>query len=427
MLSAASSHGATAAEAVISSNRGLSATVRLGEPETIEHTHDQGLGVSVYFGHRKGSASSTDLSPGAIEETVAKACAIARYTSEDDCSGLADPEMLATDIADLDLYHPWDIDTQAALELAITCEDAARNHDQRIVNSEGATLNTSTGNFVYGNSDGFLHGYPVSRHSMSCSVVAGQDGDMQSDYWYDSNRIADRLKSAHSIGEQAASRAVAKLKPRQLPTQNSPVIFQADTATGLLRGLMGAIGGHAQYRKASFLHDHLDQSIFPDWVNIGEQPLLVQEQGSAPFDSEGVATQERKLVENGHLKSYVLDSYSARKLGMKSTGNAGGVRNLYIESGDLDLDALCKEMGRGLLVTELMGQGLNTVTGDYSRGAAGFWIEDGCIQYPVSEITIAGNMKAIYQQLLAVGNDTDFPGSTRTGSWLIESMTIAGT
>ncbi|WP_041064434.1 metalloprotease PmbA [Thiolapillus brandeum] len=426
LLSEAKKQGASAADAAVSSSAGLSLTVRMGDVETIEHTRDQGLSVTVYFGHRKGSANTTDLKPAALREAVSKACTIARYTSEDDCAGLAPPELLAHDYPELDLYHPWDIDTEQARALALETEQAARDFDPRISNSEGATLNTQSGSFIYGNSNGFVGGYPTTRHGLSCVILA-QDGDcMQRDYWYDSRRDWQELKSPQSIGEKAARNAVAKLHGRKLGTCQAPVIFHADIAPHLLRSFTGAIRGHAQYRQSSFLLDSLQQQIFPEWVEILEDPHIPRELASAPFDNEGVATNAKHLIRDGRLQTYLLDSYSACRLGMQTTGNAGGVRNLSINTGNLSLEQMLREMGRGLLVTELMGQGINSVTGDYSRGAAGFWVEHGEIQYPVEEITIAGNLKDMYQQLLAVGNDTDIPGSVHTGSWWIAQMTIAG-
>ncbi len=426
LLAEARRQGADAADAAVSSSAGLSVTVRLGEVETIEHHRDQGLGVTVYFGRRKGSASTTDLSPAALKEAVARACAIARYTSEDPCAGLADPELLARDWPDLDLHHPWEITPEQAIDIARTCEQAALDFDPRVSNSEGATLNTVEGSFVYGNSHGFLGGYPTTRHTLSCVVMAQEGDSMQRDWWYDSRRAAEELATPEAIGRRAGERAVARLGARKLGTCEAPVIFRADVAPGLLRSLVGAIRGHAQYRESSFLLGALGQSIFPDWVRIHEDPLLPRGLASAPFDNEGVATRPRDFVRDGVLHSYVLDSYSACKLEMQTTGNAGGVRNLAIESSGQGLEELLKQMDRGLLVTELMGQGVNPVTGDYSRGAAGFWVENGAIQHPVEEITIAGNLRQMYQDLVAVGSDSDIPGSVRTGSWLIEKMTIAG-
>lgn len=426
LLTEAKKQGASSAEAAVSSDSGLSASVRMGDVETIEHTRDNGLGISVYFGQRKGSASTSDLSRQAIIDTVKAACSIASYTSEDDCSGLADPELMARDIPDLDLYHPWTIEVDAAIELGIKCEAAALNYAPQINNSEGATLNTHSGLHVYGNSHGFLGGYPSSRHSLSCSVLGEDEQGMQRDYWYTSGRAATDLEAAEAVGLKAGERTLNRLGARKISTREAPVIFQADMAVGLLRNLIGAISGSALYRQSSFLVDHLGKQIFPEFVRIHENPLLPRGLASASFDSEGVATRARDLVDQGTLQSYVLGSYSARKLGMETTGNAGGVRNLTIEQGDLDLPGLLKKMDKGLLVTELMGHGINMVTGDYSRGAAGFWVENGEIQYPVEEITIAGNLKQMFMQLIAVGNDIDPRTSVRTGSWLIESMTVAG-
>lgn len=426
LLSEAKKQGASSAEAVISSDAGLSATVRMGDVETIEHTRDNALGISVYFGQRKGSASTSDLSSQAIIDTVKAACSIASYTSEDDCTGLADPELMAKEIPDLDLYHPWSIDVDEAINLGKICEAAALDYAPEINNSEGATLNSHSGLKVYGNSHGFIGGYPSSRHSLSCSVLGQDNKGMQRDYWYSSGRSTTDLEDAEAVGRKAGERTLARLNARKISTREAPVIFQADMAVGLLRSLMGAISGSAIYRQSSFLLDHLKKQIFPDFVNIHENPLLQRGLSSAPFDSEGVATKPRSIVSEGILQGYVLSSYSARKLGMQTTGNAGGVRNLTIEQGEQDLTDLLKQMDQGLLITELMGHGVNTVTGDYSRGAAGFWVENGEIQYPVEEITVAGNLKQMFMQLLAVGNDIDPRTSVRTGSWLIESMTIAG-
>ena len=426
LLAEAKRQGASAADAAVSSSAGLSVTVRLGEPETLEHNRDQGMGITVYFGHRKGSANTTDLSPAALREAVAKACAIARNGSEDPCAGLADPKLLARHWPDLDLHHPWPIEVEEAIELARRCEQAALDQDPRITNSEGATFNTSSGCFVYGNSHGFMGGYPTSRHGLSCIVMA-QEGDcMQRDWWYDARRAAEDLATPEEIGRRAAERTLARLGARKLGTCSAPVIFRADVAPSLLRSFIGAIRGHAQYRQASFLLDTLGEPLFPEWVRIHENPLLPRGLASAPFDTEGVATQPQEFIHQGRLQRYVLDSYSACKLGLESTGNAGGVRNLAIDHTGQPLEALLATMERGLLVTELMGQGVNPVTGDYSRGASGFWVEGGQIQYPVEEITIAGNLRQMFQQLLAVGSDDQIPGSMRTGSWLIEQMTIAG-
>jgi PmbA protein len=426
LLAEAHRQGADAAEAGVSQDAGLSVGVRLGEVETVEHTRDNALGVTVYFGHRRGSASTSDLSPRAVEDTVRAACNIARYTQEDPCSGLADAELMARQVPDLDLFHPWDIGAEHAIELALHCERSALELDPRIDNSEGANLNTHAGIHVYGNSHGFLGGYPSSRHTLSCAVLGRQGEEMQREYWWTTGRSQDDLETPEQVGRKAAERTLARLGSRRLATRQAPVLFQADCAVSLLRHLVGAIRGSALYREASFLLGRLDTQVFPDFVHIQENPRLPRGLGSAPFDNEGVATYAKDLVAEGVLRSYILDSYSARKLGMRTTGNAGGVRNLSIVSGDLDRDGLLQEMGTGLLVTELMGSGANPVTGDYSRGAAGFWVENGSIAYPVEEITIAGNLKDMYLGLLAVGSDIDARGSTRTGSWLIDRMTIAG-
>jgi len=426
LLEEARQQGADQAEAGVHAQHGLDLTVRLGETETIEHTNDHGLGISVYFGQRKGSANTTDLRPEAIRETVAAACAIARHTEEDPAAGLANPDLMAKEIPDLDLNHPWDIDPQQAAEIARECEDAARAFDPRIDNSEGASVHTQSGLFVYGNTHGFVGGYPTTRHSLSCAVLASADGDMQRDYWYSSSRVPGQLETPRSVGEEAARRTVARLGSRKLATTECPVIFKADVATSLLRALFSAIRGAALYRKASFLLDQLGEPIFPDWVNVNEEPLLPRGLASAPFDNEGVATRANQIIDGGVLRTYLLDSYSGRKLGMESTGHAGSVRNVRIDNTGESLEQLMDRIEQGLIVTELMGQGSNTVTGDYSRGAAGFWVENGEIAYPVSEITIAGNLRDMFGGLLAVGGDNQIPGSIDTGSWLIERMTVAG-
>ncbi len=426
LLEEARQQGATQAEAGVQVRQGLDLTVRLGKTETIERTRDQGLGVTVYFGQRKGSANTTDLRPEAIRETVAAACRIARHTAEDPAAGLADAALMAREIPDLDLDHPWEIDPAEVAAIACRCEDAARGHDPRIRNSEGATLHTGRGLFVYGNSHGFLGGYPTTRHSLSCAILAEQDGEMQRDYWFSSARAAEDLQAPETIGEIAARRAVARLGARKIDTTECPVIFHAELAPSLLYALFNAIRGPSLYRKASFLLDSLGEAIFPDWVCISEDPHRPRGLASAPFDNEGVATQARDLVAGGVLQGYILDSYSARKLGMQSTGNAGGVRNTCIDSSGETFEQLLARMQCGLVVTELMGQGSNTVTGDYSRGAAGFWVENGQIAYPVAEVTVAGNLRQIFGGLLAVGCDNDIPGAVDTGSWLIDRMTVAG-
>lgn len=426
LLDEARRQGASAAEAGLSQESGLSVTARLGDVETIEHHCDQGLGITVYFGQRKGSASTTDLSPDSIKETVAAACSIARHTNTDDCAGLPDRELLATEFPDLDLYHPWPIHADEAISIAIECEDAARGYHADITNSEGATVNSHQGVRVFGNTLGFLHERLSTRHSLSCSVLAERDGSMQRDYWYSVSRDPCGLEAAADIGRKAAERTVRRLGAKSLTTRQSPVLFAAEIAGGLLGSLISAVSGGALYRKSSFLLGALDQQLFPEFVHIHEQPHLKKALGSVVYDAEGVATKARDIVSAGRLRSYVLNTYSARKLGLKSTGNAGGVHNLTIDPGPFDFNGLLKELGTGLLVTELMGQGVNMVNGDYSRGAAGFWVENGAILYPVEEITIAGNLKDMYRHIVAVGNDVDLRGNIRTGSILVESMAIAG-
>ncbi|MGR9115289.1 MAG: metalloprotease PmbA [Gammaproteobacteria bacterium] len=426
LLDEAHKQGASAAEAGLSVESGLSVTARLGEVETIEHHRDQGLGVTVYFGQRKGSASTTDLSEASIIETVAAACSFARFGSEDPCAGLPDKDWLATEFPELDLFHPWSLTADHAIELAVACEQAARSFHSNITNSEGATVNSHRGIRVLGNSLGFLQGRPSTRHSISCSVL-GQRGDsMQRDYWYTVARDPGKLEPVEQVGRKAAERTLRRLEGRTLSTRKCPVLYAAEVASGLLGTFIGAISGGNLYRKSSFLLNALDSQIFPEFIHIHEQPYLPGALGSASYDAEGVATQTRDLVRAGVLKDYVLNTYAARKLDLRSTGNAGGVHNLSLDSGSEDFQGMLRQMGTGLLVTELMGQGVNMVTGDYSRGAAGFWVENGEIQYPVEEITIAGNLKDMFKHIVAVGNDVDYRGNIRTGSILVERMSIAG-
>jgi PmbA protein len=421
--------GATSAETAVSSSSGLGVNVRMGEVETIEHTRDKALGVSVYIGHKKGSASTTDFSSTAVKECVAAACGIARHTADDEYAGLADPELMAADIPDLDLHHPWDLAPEAAIDIALETEAAARDLDSRIVNSEGAGVGRAEGIQVYANSHGFSAGYPSSRHNISCAVIAGDDDGMQRDYWYSASRDPRLLEAAEDVGRRAAERSLRRLGSRRLSTRTVPVLFSAQIATGLLGHFVNAVRGGNLYRKASFLVDALGTAVFPDHMRIHEQPHLPGAIGSAAFDSEGVATRDRDLISGGILRGYVLSSYSARKLGMQTTANAGGVHNLTADPspGDADLDQLLEAMGSGLYVTELMGMGVNTVTGDYSRGAAGFWVESGVIQYPVEEITIAGNLRDMFRGIQAIGADQDRRGNIRTGSVIVDAMTVAGT
>ncbi len=425
-LDEAGSQGATACEAAVSFGSALSVTVRLGEVETLEYHRNRGLGVTVYFEQRKGSASTSDWRPEAIRETVYAACAIARHTAADPYAGLADPDRLARQVPDLDLYYPWDLRAEQAIDIARVCEAAALQHDPRIRNSEGGSVSTHSVQVFYGNSNGFSNGYPTSRHSFSCSVIAQDDEGMQRDYWYSIARDPADLEAAEEIGHEAAVRALRRLHSRRLSTRQVPVLFAPELARGVIGHFIGAIRGGSLYRKASFLVDHLGKQVFPDYLSIREEPHLPKALGSAPFDSEGVATAPRDLVRNGVLQGYVLDSYSARRLGMQTTGNAGGVHNLIVGTGTLGFDALLKQMDTGLLVTHLMGHGINLVTGDYSRGASGFWVEGGEIQYPVEEITIASNLAQMFLGISAIGNDVDPRGNIRCGSLLVDKMTVAG-
>jgi PmbA protein len=427
-LEEARRQGATQAEADVSVSQGLSVNVRLREVDTIEYQRDKGLGVTVYFGKRKGSASTADLTAAAVRETVEKACAIARYTAEDPYAGLIDAELLAREIPDLDLDHPWELTPERAIELARECEAAGLGVDARVNNSEGAAVNTHRATGVYGNSLGFLAGYSSTNHSLSCSLVAQDGDDMQRDYWYTVARDPRDLEDAASIGRTAGQRALSRLGAQRLSTRKTPVAFTPDLARGLFRSFIGAISGPSQYRKSSFLLDAAGEQVFPAFLSMQERPHIAKGLASSPFDQEGAVTRDRELVRAGVLDGYVLGSYSARRLGLKSTGNAGGIHNLIVSSADgaLDEAAFLRRIGTGLLVTELMGQGVNGVTGDYSRGASGFWVEAGAIAYPVQEITIAGNLKPMFRDIIALGSDVDARGSIRTGSVLIGEMTIAG-
>ena len=426
IVAEAKRQGATACEVAVSLEQGLSTTVRQREVETVEFNRDQGFGITLYVGHRKGSASTSASGPDAIRETVAAALAIAKHTSEDEASGLADAALMAKDQPDFDLYHPWDITPEQAIERALICEAAAFDADSRIKNADGTTLNVHQGCRVYGNSHGFIGGYASTRHSLSCVMIAEGEGQMQRDYWYDVNRRGELLMDAKLIGQKAAERAASRLGARPVPTCEVPVLFSAELAGGLFGSFMGAISGGNLYRKSSFLEGAMGQRLFPEWMTIDERPHLVGAMGSSAFDGDGLATYAKPFVENGDLVSYILSTYSGRKLGLPSTANAGGVHNLFVSHGTEDQAALIRRMGRGLLVTELMGSGLNMVTGDYSRGAAGFWIENGEIQFPVQEVTIAGNMRDMFKQIVAVSSDLELRSNIRTGSVLIEKMMVAG-
>lgn len=418
--------GASSAEADASLSQGSSLTVRLGEIETIEHNRDKSLSLTVYFGNKSGSASTSDMSNEAIKNTVDAACSIARLTAEDDCGGLADADQMANEFPDLDLWYPWNPDADTARDMALQCEDVARKTGNAISNSEGATVSSHEGVGIYANTHGFSGTRYGTRHSLSCSVIASDGEAMERDYWYTVARDRSALQTAEEVGRIAGQRTLNRLGSRKITTCQTPVIYEAQAAGSLLSHLISAISGGALYRKSSFLLDHKGEKIFPDHINISEQPYRPKGLGSAAFDNEGVATRERSIINGGVLMDYVLGSYSARKLGVQTTGNAGGVHNLVIEHGDKDLPALMKQMGTGLLVTELIGFGVNNVTGDYSRGAAGYWVENGEIQYPVSEITVAGNLLDIFQSFVEVGNDLDKRGNTITGSILVEQMTVAG-
>jgi len=426
ILAAAKAGGASAAETEVSQAVGQSVTVRKGEVETIAYNRDKGLGVTVFVGKRRGNASTADFSDASIRTTVDKALAIARYTAEDDAAGLADPDRLARDWPELDLYHPWELPVERAIELGREAEAAALRVDSRITNSEGASVARGESEFVYANSLGFCGGYRSSRHHIDCSVIGEDHGAMQRDYWYSAARAAEDLLTADAVGRIAGERTARRLNARKLGTMECPVLFEAPEAADLIGYFVQAVSGGSLYRKSSFLPDALGREIFAPHIDLREEPHLPRARGSAPFDNDGVATQPRDVVKGGVVHGYFLGSYSARKLGMASTGNAGGAHNLVLAHGPDDVAALIKRMGRGLFVTEQLGQGVNAVTGDFSRGAAGYWIEDGAIAYPVEEITIAGNLREMFRDIVAVGNDVDRRGSRHTGSILVGRMTIAG-
>lgn len=415
------------AEVAVTKVSGLSVSARLQEIENVEFTNDGALGISVYMGQQKGNASTSDLSESAIKNAVEAALAIAKYTSPDDCTGLADKDLMAFDAPDLELYHAADVNVDKATELALQAEKAALEADERIINSNGASFNSHTGVKVYGNSHGMLQSYLSSRYSLSCSVIGGVEDALENDYEYTISREFDKLQSPIWVGENCAKKVVSRLNPQKLSTREVPVIFLNDVATGLISHFAAAISGGSLYRKSSFLLDHLGKQVLPDWFNISERPHLLRRLASTPFDSEGVRTQDREIVENGILQTYLVTSYSGKKLGMPSTGHAGGIHNWLVKPNLTGgLTALLRQMGTGLLVTDVMGQGVNIVTGDYSRGASGFWVENGEIQYPVAEITIAGQLQDTLKNMLAVADDIEHRSNIQTGSILLDKMKISG-
>ena len=418
--------GATQAEVSLNLDRGLDVNVRMGEVETVEHTRDRSVSITVYFGGRKGSASTADVQPASIATSIDQACAIARHTEEDPCAGLADAARMATFFPDLDQWHPWALDAADAIELGIAAEAAGRALDARLHNSDGASVSSGSSIAVYANTHGFLGRESGTRHTISCSLL-GEDGSaMQRDYWYTTAVAREDLEPAEAVGRRAGERTLARLNPRKLSTRACPVLFVPEVARSLIGHLVGAVSGGALYRRASFLLDSVGEPLFPDWFSILERPHLKRGAGSGAFDGEGVATIDSDLVRDGVLARYILGSYSARKLGLQSTGNAGGIHNLLVPANAGGFADLLRQLDTGFLVTELMGQGVNTVTGDYSRGATGFWVERGVIAYPVDEVTIAGNLREMFRRIVAVGSDIDTRGAIRTGSILLESMMVAG-
>ncbi len=418
--------GATA-EVGVTKVSGLSVSTRLQEIENVEFTNDGALGISVYLGQQKGNASTSDLSEEAIKNTVEAALAIAKYTSPDDCTGLADKELMAFEAPDLALYHSANVDVEQATKLALEAEKSALEYDAKIVNSNGASFNSHTGVRVYGNTHGMLQSYLSSRYSLSCSVIGGELDQLENDYEYTVSREFDALSPADWVGQNCAKKVIARLNPQKLTTREVPVIFLNDVATGLISHLTGAISGGSLYRKSSFLLDHLGKQVLPDWFQISERPHLLKRLASTPFDSEGVRTQDLEIIQDGVLQTYLLTSYSGRKMGMQSTGHAGGIHNWLVKPNLTGgLTALLRQMGTGLLVTDVMGQGVNIVTGDYSRGAAGFWVENGEIQYPVAEITIAGQLQDMLKNIVAVADDVEHRSNIQTGSILLDKMKISG-
>lgn len=426
ILEEAKTQGATAAELSLSIDEGLSVKVRNGEVDTVEHSRDKGMGVTVFFGQRKGSASSSDFNSEALKQTVAAASAIAKYTSEDEYSGLADEKLMASDLPDLDLSHPWSIDAAEAIELGREIESAAKRVDTRVSNTGGVNIGRQQGVSVYCNSHGFFGVQPGTCHSLSCSMIAGEGATMQRGSWYSMSRSPEMLDSYTVVGELAAKRAVARLGAKSIATGHYPVLFSPEMTRGLLSSFIASISGSALYRKSTFMLDTLGQQIFSKNVRISEQPLLERALGSASFDRDGLPRKPKDIVKDGVLQSYILSVYSARKLNITPTANAGGVRNLTLHPGVLDENALLKAMGRGLYVTEMMGQGARLSTGDYSRGAAGFWVENGEIVHAVQEVTVAGNLIEMFKDIVEIGSNVDIRGNIRTPSVLIGNMMVAG-
>ena len=426
ILTQAKQKGADSAEVVASVNAGLGVSVRNGEVDTVEFNRDKGFAITLYYGKRKGCASTTDVSEASIASTIDAASQIAKLTQEDSCSGLADYQQIAFNYPDLDLYYPWELTTDEAITIALDCEKLALSMDKRITNSEGAAVSNLHGLYVYGNSYDFVGYYPSSCHTISCSLIAKQGNEMERDYYYTVARDPNDLQSIKLVAEETVKRTLARLDARRIPTGNYPVIFQSEVARSLFSHFTAAIAGRNLYRQSSFLLDHLDKKIFPTWVHIYEDPLIIKGNASVPFDAEGVRTARSDIIKDGHLLRYILSSYSARRLGLESTANAGGVHNLFVKSQNLSFQDLLRQMHTGLVVTELMGQGANLITGDYSRGAAGFWVENGEIQYPVHEITIASTLQTMFNSIVAIANDIDTRGNTQCGSVLIEQMKIAG-
>jgi PmbA protein len=426
VLTQAKTMGASSAEADIGAGAGLSANVRKGAIDKLEYERDKGLGITVYIDGQKGSASTSDFNEAALKDAVQAAVNIAKYAGRDECAGLVEPELMAKEVPDLDLYHPWSISPEAAIDLAIECEQAAFASDKRISNSDGSVVSTYSGINLYGNSNGFINGWNWSSHTIDCTVIAEDKNGMQRDGWYSKTRDYNDLESIKDISKEAARRTVSRLGARKLSTRQVPVIFEAPVASGLFSAFITAISGGSLYRRASFLLDKKGEQVFASHINIREQPHIKKALGSAPFDNDGVATREREIIKNGILQDYVLSGYSARKLGLQTTGNAGGVHNLLIEPGSNDLEKMLAEMGTGLLITDMIGFGVNQVTGDYSRGASGFWIENGELAYPVEEITVAGNLIEMYKNIISIGNDIDRRGNVLTGSVMIDAMTVAG-